>query len=118
MADVSGTVTLDGEPLREGVVSFIPMSGRAAKGEIQSDGSFVLGTYGTSDGARVGKNMVAIEAVHLGEPTATDLIGLHDKKSLIPTEYNDPSNSQLVYEVKAGESNVFQIELSSKAPGG
>ena len=61
-ATVSATITLDGEPLKKGRVTFVPQdgSGRPATGITQSDGSFVLGTYDDDDGAILGWHRVAV----------------------------------------------------------
>ena len=55
-APVSGVVTLDGQPLEMGSVTFVPQDGsrRPATGRIQSDGSYRLGTYDDDDGALLG----------------------------------------------------------------
>src|SRR4051794_24814243 len=59
-ATVSGVVRLDGKPITTGTVTFVPQHGRAATGSIRNDGTFVLSTYGSGDGAIVGKNKAAI----------------------------------------------------------
>src|SRR5688572_28324839 len=60
MAPVAGKVLLDGEPVTIGYVTTMPLAGPGAKGVIQPDGSFVLGTLTESDGASIGAHRVSI----------------------------------------------------------
>ena len=43
-ATISGKVTLNGEPLTRGLVSFYPSEGAAAVGSVQSDGTYSIST--------------------------------------------------------------------------
>jgi hypothetical protein len=70
LAQVHGTVTLDGKPLSSAKVMFAPVEiagnvnpGKPAFGLIQNDGSFVLTTYEMNDGAIVGEHWVSIIAL-------------------------------------------------------
>jgi hypothetical protein len=111
MAPVKGRVELNGQPLKTGNVITIPDAGRGAKGPIQADGTFELGTYQTRDGAIVGTHKVGVIAVdqpsNLGPEADAG-------RSLIPTRYNNPESSQLTIEVKADEENTPTLELTSK----
>ncbi|MBN2296171.1 MAG: hypothetical protein JXM70_27315 [Pirellulales bacterium] len=114
-AKVSGLVTLDGKPLSKGTVVFTPAAGRAATGKIQPDGTFVLGTYATSDGAVLGKHQVAVVARETksrqgGDPAAPPITG----PSLIPERYSNSATSGLTFEVTDDGKNEFNIQLSSK----
>jgi len=67
LAPVHGTVTLEGKPLSGAKVMFAPVEvgdnpnpGKPAFGLIQDDGSFMLSTYRTNDGAVVGEHWVSI----------------------------------------------------------
>ena len=61
-----GTVTYKGEPLKYGSISFHPdeskgtQTGPLAMGSINSNGSFILSTEVSGDGAIVGLHKVAI----------------------------------------------------------
>lgn len=68
-APVSGTVTLNGEPVTGGTVMLRPIAegetqiaGKGASAPVQEDGSFVLTTYEQGDGAVVGKHHVSYVA--------------------------------------------------------
>ena len=111
---VTGTVTLDGKPLTTGTVIFTPERGRAATAKIQADGSYALGTYGSNDGATLGKHSVAVvarEPTTGGKGPMGDLFG----KWLIPQFYSDFTKSGLTFEVKSDGPNVYDIKLSSSA---
>ena len=64
---VTGKVTIDGQPMTYGRVQFAPIAtqdqlevGKPAFGYIQSDGGYRLSTYGNDDGALVGQHRVII----------------------------------------------------------
>jgi hypothetical protein len=66
IATVSGKVTYDGKPLSQGTIMFYPEVGRAAVGQIGSDGSYTLTTFQPGDGALVGPHRVVIHATRVG----------------------------------------------------
>ncbi len=109
-APVEGRVLLNGQPLTTGNVLTIPDAGRGAKGPIQPDGSFQLGTFKTEDGAIVGTHKVAVVAYNLpanaGPEAASGTL-------LVPQRYTNPESSELTIEVKAGEVNTSTLELTS-----
>lgn len=64
-APVTGKVTLDGQPVTGGTITFVPAvpstekkSAKPATGEVQPDGTFVLGTEGKDDGAAIAQHQV------------------------------------------------------------
>jgi hypothetical protein len=68
---VKGTVTCKGKPVTKGMIRFEPDGyGRAATGQLQPDGSFVLGTFKEGDGVIAGAHQVAISGV--AKPLADD----------------------------------------------
>ena len=121
-ASVSGIVRLDGKPLPLGIIRFIPSAGRPASGEIQSDGTFTLGTYGKKDGALIGKHRVTVTAIQsdapVADPIARQNVSLNTKrnpnlKRLVPTRYNGPTSSRLTFEVKPGQNHA-EFDLTSR----
>jgi len=65
LAKVKGTITYDGEPVRGGEVLFVPDAakgtvGPPAAGTISEDGSYLMSTQESGDGAIVGVHNVAI----------------------------------------------------------
>ena len=119
-AEVTGTVSLDGEPLSHGTVTFTPEKGRAATGAIQSDGTFTLSTYKNGDGAVVGEHKIAVTCAEKigddqqGEPQSLDAGMFARTRTLIPAKYTDYSTSGLTFDVKDGEENEVTLELSGR----
>lgn len=71
VAPVSGICTCNGDPIHAGLVVFEPIpddgvdlkeSGRSAAGVLEQGGTFILSTYGTEDGAIVGRHRVRVFA--------------------------------------------------------
>ena len=117
LAKVVGTVTLDGEPLTNGAVQFIPdasqgTTGRMALGAIQENGNFELMTSKAGDGAQVGFHLVAVECFGSLDFDPNNPVA-QEPKSLIPKRYMNPKTSTFVAEVKANEKNAFTFELKS-----
>ncbi len=110
MAPVSGRVTLNGKPLTTGVVATLPNSGRGAKGVINSDGTFTLGTYSTNDGALVGAHKVGVASFDETKGRGPES---PNGKLLIPDRYLNPQSSGLTIEVKADGNNTPELKLTS-----
>lgn len=66
LGKVSGRITVDGEPVPDGVVMFYPEAGPTAVGEIRPDGTYSLTTQKQGDGAVVGTHRVTIQATKVG----------------------------------------------------
>jgi hypothetical protein len=111
---VHGTVQLDGKPLKNGTVRFVPAAGRAATGKIGSDGTYTLGTFGESDGAVIGAHKVAVVAYEAGTDARPPYETPNEKsKTLVPQRYMAVGTSGLTFEVKPGE-NQADFNLSSR----
>lgn len=110
---VEGIVRLDGKPLTGGKIQFLPTAGRSAIAEIQSDGTFTLGTYGNSDGALIGTHKVAVIAYEPGPAGRPDPAKPRAPlKPLVPERYLAAGTSGLTYEVKPG-MNSAEFDLTS-----
>jgi hypothetical protein len=102
IAPVSGRVTLDGRPLASADVSFQPDEAqRASAGRTDADGRYQLMYKRGEPGALVGEHTVRISVSReiVRNPPA------------IPARYD--TQSELRREVKSGEDNVFDFELTS-----
>lgn len=109
-AEVTGRVTIDGRPLSMGTVMFVPEHGKMATGRIESNGTFRLSTYGSNDGVIVGKCRAAVMVItSAGEENELEPA----RPSPIPAKYSAVGTSGLEYEVKAGETNLFHLDLKS-----
>ena len=106
---VAGVVTLDGEPLPEGTVTFHPVDGGAvAYAQIQSDGSYRLQT-GAEGGLAAGTYRVTVVAVRYGQASGADEFG----KRITPARYGLPDTSGLQADVAAGRNSI-DYELTSE----
>jgi hypothetical protein len=98
MAQVSGTVTLDGAPVGRLQVLFEPQDrGQPSSlGFTQPDGKYQLRCTSGQDGAAVGQHIVRVTPVEVDDPEGPPLT--------IPEKYN--ISSQLNFEVKPGENTI------------
>lgn len=123
-AAVRGEVTLNGEPLTEGVVRFIPLEGTPGPktSALVADGEFTLTD---AFGPPIGTHRIEIEATDRGvapddEAAITQLKTTRRRPDIpvvrIPAVYN--VHSRLQAEVTAEGPNEFRFELISrqKAP--
>ena len=75
---VRGNVTYHGKPLGKGMVSFTRIGSgrrslnRPATGELQSDGSYAMRTFGQDEGVLPGEYMVTIVSLAYGKRVAAD----------------------------------------------
>ena len=106
-APVSGSVTLDGEPLAEGEISFV------IPGEWPSTLRVEEGAF--SGSARVGANRVEIRRFKIPPvaplaPPEPDKIP--SKRNVIPERFSD--RSELAAEVATGAANEFRFGIESR----
>jgi hypothetical protein len=125
-AAVEGRVDLDGQPLKSGVVRFIPLAdtqGPAASATV-TDGDFALSE---SDGPVVGSHRVEIDAIdYFGFAIDDEAAFVRHieaapryarPKSPVPDAYHRRSN--LTARIEAGQPNRlrFQLRSSGAEPG-
>lgn len=113
-APVSGKVTYKGQAVKGGSFTFIPVAdkgnatpGKPAAGVVQPDGTYSLGTYGTSDGAVLGRHKVSYSAPVMELPPGKEL---KPGESPPASPYDKLAPKQEEVEVKSG-SNTIDIEL-------
>lgn len=111
-ASVSGAVTVDGEPLRVGMVTFHPESGPMAAAEIQSDGSYQVRT-GSRTGLVPGPYVVTVVAAEGDMPPPTAQNPHPQVISFVAPRYASPVTSGLSYAIKPGK-NVVNLSLTKK----
>ncbi len=106
-AEVSGTVTFDGQPLAEGQISFVPVAGGGKGG----GGAITGGSYRVK--TQPGKNKVQITASKM-MPLPPGEVGMDGAKEevrqYIPEKYN--AKSELTAEVPP--SGPVNFDLKSK----
>lgn len=104
----AGKVTYKGATLQSGIVQLVPDgSGNAATGQIQTDGTFKLGTFEKEDGAVPGKYKVSVQ-VFPPEGEGAGLPGQEfgKKEPPIPLKYLNASSSGLTADITSGENNI------------
>ncbi|HEY2158312.1 MAG TPA: hypothetical protein VGH33_21965 [Isosphaeraceae bacterium] len=115
---ISGTVSLDGRPLPDGSIQWIPASAREGTvgGAPVKDGKFSINRQ---EGLAPGAYRVVISSGGGGggaSGTPGEAPGLLDAantpKDLIPARYN--TKSTLKAEVKVGDPNTFDFPLTSR----
>ncbi|MGI9429121.1 MAG: hypothetical protein ACR2NM_10715 [Bythopirellula sp.] len=100
---VSGKVLIDGEPLTQGIVQFVPDGARPAAGKLDQDGRFTLTCYDGGDGVVLGTHKVMI--------AAKEVLGESKVRWLAPPKYADFRNSGLSYEISEPTDDLV-IELT------
>lgn len=114
MAEVSGKVEFQGEPLHTGIVVFTPDNSRGtygpvAMGKIAGDGTFILKT-GEEFGAVAGWHRVTVLAVE-NDPFQKRGENSVPPRNLIPQKYSNPELSGIVQKVESQENNQIDIKL-------
>lgn len=112
-ASVSGTVSLDGNLLNSGAVTFHPVAkGPAVIGSIGADGTYELKT-GDSKGLPPGDYVVTVKAIS-APPTDTMTPAELDALSISPIRYGNLKTTDLRYTVEPGR-NEIDIRMTSAA---
>lgn len=109
--EVSGVVTLDGQPVEKAVVYFYPDGGgRSSMAETQPDGRYELIYKGTQKGAKIGTHTVTLTtATESSRDESGKVIKGNPEK--FPKEYT--VDGTVKREVKAGK-NEFNFDVTSK----
>lgn len=111
IASVKGTITMDGKPLPNATVVFIPQSnGRPAAAKTDSEGKYRLNFSAGRKGAIPGNNRIRITTK--SDPSVDEegnpIAGSPEK---IPMKYNQLTT--LEFNVLAGQKNEANFELQS-----
>jgi hypothetical protein len=101
--NVSGLVTIDGNPLKLGNVKFVPEGARPSSGKIGSDGRFILGCYEDDDGIVTGLHRVQVSSYEVAGEKVT---------RYVPMKYANYTSSGIAYEITA-PTDALVIELFS-----
>lgn len=110
---VSGVVTLDGDPLANATVTFHPQqadgeSAPISQGTTDANGKYTLTLISTGEtGAVIGKHDVSIEVFEDAEDEddqADVNEDIEDKPNIVPARYN--VDSELTFEVKGGSNSA------------
>lgn len=116
MARVSGTVTLDGEPVAQTEtvrceVAMKPVGGGpAATGSVDPQGRFRL-AVGSSSSVPPGEYAASVRIREVTPPAKPG--GYPKSRNLAPDRYANSAKSGLVYTLEAG-SNQIDVEITSE----
>lgn len=109
LADVSGTIQMDGKPLANASVTFIPENGRPSSGMTDGSGCYTMSYSEQADGVVPGSCRVMIST---GKPGQENEDGESEPglPETVPAEYN--LDTSLVFDVKPGTSNTADFKLT------
>lgn len=108
---VTGTVSLNGAPLAKASIEFSPKGSGNPSGASIEDGKFEMPA---ERGLAPGTYIVRVNASD-GQAAPVEVPGESNvlAKELIPAEFNTDSKTE--FTVKAGEENVFTLDIPSPA---
>jgi hypothetical protein len=117
-ATVTGIVTLDGNPIPKGMISFVPANeGTQAYAMSDESGNYEVYT-GRVEGLRAGEYKVTVVARK--QPTITKTADggpAPPGEAITPRWYAYPDFSGLSFNIEAG-SNEINLQLTSQPPAG
>ncbi|MCC7085629.1 MAG: hypothetical protein IT427_11565 [Pirellulales bacterium] len=105
---VSGQVLIDGQPLKFGIVRFIPSGARASEGKLDETGHFTLSCFEDRDGAVVGLHQVEVSGVQH--------VNYRENRWHAPKKYKDSQTSGLTQEI-TGPTDSVSIQLTWDCKG-
>jgi len=108
-ARVTGTVTLEGQPVAEADVNFIPTEGRPASGRTDAEGRFSLSTFVPGDGVLPGEHVVTVSKQVAKDGDSDD--PYREFIDVLPPAYGSLQTSPLRATVEAGGSNDLTFDL-------
>ena len=110
---VAGRVVFqDGSPVRTGTVELESKQfGTTATGSIQTDGTFVLGTYTATDGAAEGEHNAIVVQIIIADGSIKHTV---DHGRAVPPMYGDYDTSPLTIKVKAIEDNQVVLAIEGE----
>lgn len=111
IAYVKGRVTLDGKPLANATVVFIPEGGRPAGARTDADGNYVLNFTEGRKGAIPGPNAIRITTQREAEQDENGKVVTPAAPEIIPAKFNTAST--LTFTVEPGKTNVANFDLKS-----
>ena len=108
--DTRGRVVFsDGQPVKTGTVELLSKThGTTATGRIQSDGSFVLGTYESDDGACEGDHQAIISQMMIFDGMARHQV---DHGSPVDPLYASYTTSPLKVTIRKTARNTLELQV-------
>jgi hypothetical protein len=110
--EVTGTVTLNGQPAEQAEVMFNPKAaGRFAIGVTDASGKFTLSTAKPNDGALPGEYVVTLAEYYPPDKPPALPRGGGLLPSRFPPQFGDPAKSPLTANIERGGKNDFQFDV-------
>jgi hypothetical protein len=101
---------MDGKPLSDATVVFVPENGRPSGATTDEDGNYVLNFAGGRKGAIPGTCSVRVLTMRdAGQDENGDSVP--GRPETVPARYN--AESELTFEVEPGKDNVANFDLKS-----
>lgn len=114
-SSVTGKVTLDGNSIARGTVSYHPVQqGPTAYGLVGEDGTYLV-RVGREEGLPAGEYLVSIVANAESTPNKNPSLPPMPGKPITPRWYRTTKTSGLTFTVEAG-SNEIDLELTTEPP--
>ena len=107
LARVSGTVKLDGAPLKHAFVTFVPEKGRPSYGGTDKNGYYELLYTAERKGALPGTHIVRVSTQRPADPES----GVKAQAERVPKKFN--AQSRLTKMIASG-SNTIDVELTTR----
>ena len=111
LVPVSGIVTLDGQPLAEANVQFVPASGWGSLGRTDETGRYELLYRGREKGATPGRHQVQISTRIEPDGDSADPVIQQGREESVPAKYN--AYSTLEADVEPGSDVELDFKLES-----
>ena len=105
----TGTVTLDGEPVANAALMFIPDSGRPASGNTNTNGEFQVSSFGGNDGLPAGNYRVTVTKLVLKDKFQE----IYDRQVERAKAEAEPGEEPEEVDMEFGE-NAYENELPEK----
>ena len=105
----TGTVTLDGEPVANAALMFIPDSGRPASGNTNTNGEFQVSSFGGNDGLPAGNYRVTATRLVLKDKFQQ----LYDRQIERAKAEAEPGEEPEEVDIEFGD-NAYENELPEK----
>lgn len=111
MGTVSGKVTLDGQPLADGLITFVPADGNSptAGGKIKDGVYSVQASTGSQKVVINASKVTGSRKAYADDPNSPVIT---TTKEILPEKYSSAPTTELKVEVKGG-SNTANFDLSS-----
>jgi len=108
LAEVSGTVTVDGKPVPNAVLTFIPTGGTTSYGKTDAQGKYKLMFTDSKSGAMLGSHNVEIEVKRYSKDEVSEMkaAGINASSEFVPIPKKYKQPGALTAEVKKGSNTV------------